>query len=233
LTGRDHVLDLGCGDGALTALLASRVPNGLVLGIDSSPSMIAAASAHARPNLQFKLQDMRELAYDEQFDLAFSNSALHWVKDHGDLLSRILRALKPGGFARFNSPADGNCSTLNRMVKQVMAEPRYAQGFRGFEWPWYMPTAPDYYQLAARLPWADLEVRSENADRCFADAETMVRWIDQPCLVPFLPCVAPADRAAFRAEVIERMIRATRQPDGRCFEHFRRIHVFLRKAPLA
>jgi trans-aconitate 2-methyltransferase len=57
----------------------------------------------------------------------------------------------------------------------------------------------------------------------------MIRWIDQPCLVPFLPYVAPADRAGFRAEVIERMVQATRQPDGRCFELFRRVHVFFRK----
>ena len=58
---------------------------------------------------------------------------------------------------------------------------------------------------------------------------TMIRWIDQPCLVPFLPCVAPADREAFRAEIIERMVQATRQPDGRCFELFRRVHVFFRR----
>ena len=62
-----------------------------------------------------------------------------------------------------------------------------------------------------------------------SSGETMIRWIDQPCLVPFLPFVAPADREAFRAEVIERMVQVTRQPDGRCFELFRRVHVFFRK----
>jgi trans-aconitate 2-methyltransferase len=82
LNGRERILDLGCGDGALTAQLASRVPDGFVLGIDSAPSMIAAASHHARPNLRFELLDMRELNYDEEFDVVFSNSALHWVKDH-------------------------------------------------------------------------------------------------------------------------------------------------------
>jgi trans-aconitate 2-methyltransferase len=47
--------------------------------------------------------------------------------------------------------------------------------------------------------------------------------------VPFLPCVAPSDRKAFRTEVIERMVQATRQHDGQCFELFRRIHVFFRR----
>lgn len=229
LSGCERILDLGCGDGALTAQLASRVPRGEVVGIDSAPSMIAAASRQTRPNLRFELLDMRRLDCEEQFDVVFSNSALHWVKEHHNLLRRVLRALKPGGFARFNSPADGNCSTFNRTVQQVMAQPAYALGFRDFEWPWYMPTPRGYRRLASQLPCRELQVHGEIADRFFPDAGTMIRWIDQPCLVPFLPYVAPADRGSFRAEVIERMVQATRQPDGRCFELFRRIHVFFQK----
>jgi len=86
-----------------------------------------------------------------------------------------------------------------------------------------------HLHLINRFPCRELRVYGEKADRLFPDAETMIRWIDQPCLVPFLPCVAPSDRKAFRAEVIKRMVQATRQPDGRCFELFRRVHVFFRK----
>ncbi len=229
LTGRERILDLGCGDGALTAQLASRVPEGFVVGIDSAPSMIAAASRQTGPNLRFELLDMSQLACEEEFDVVFSNSALHWVKDHENLLRRVCCALKSGGFARFNVPADGNCATFNRTVREVMAQPRYAPGFRDFEWPWYMPTPEDYGRLASRFPVRELQVYGENADRFFPDAETMIRWIDQPCLVPFLPCVAPPDRESFRAEVVERMVQATRQPCGRCFEQFRRVHVFFRR----
>jgi trans-aconitate methyltransferase len=180
-------------------------------------------------HIQFLLQDISQLGYNDEFDVVFSNSALHWVKDHHGLLRRVLRALKPGGYARFNFPADGNCATFNRTVQQVMAQPRYAPGFRAFEWPWYMPGPDDYQRLASQFPCRELRVYGENADRFFPDAETMIRWIDQPCLVPFLPCVAPQDREAFRAAVIERMVQATRQPNGRCFELFRRVHVFFRK----
>jgi trans-aconitate 2-methyltransferase len=229
LTGRERILDLGCGDGALTAELAVRVPEGMVVGIDSSPSMIAAASRVTRPNLRFELLDMSRMNCEEQFDAVFSNSALHWVKDHNDLLRRVLCALKPGGFARFNFPGHGNCATFNDTVRQVMALPNYAPGFRTFDWPWYMPTPDAYYRLTSALPCRDLEVHGENADRFFPDAEAMIRWIDQPCLVPFLPHVAPAERESFRAQVIERMLQATRHADGRCFELFRRVHVFFRK----
>lgn len=66
-------------------------------------------------------------------------------------------------------------------------------------------------------------------NRFFPDTDAMIRWIDQPSLLPFLPCVVAAQWDAFRADVIARMIRETRQEDGRCFETFRRINVFARK----
>jgi trans-aconitate methyltransferase len=141
----------------------------------------------------------------------------------------VFRALRRGGVLRFNFAGDGNCSTFNRVVREVMAGPRYADGFRGFEWPWYMPGMDDYRALASRFEFRELNVWGENADRFFPDTDAMIRWIDQPSLLPFLPCVVAAQRDDFRAEVIARMISETRQGDGRCFETFRRIHVFARK----
>ncbi len=232
LTGDEHVLDLGSGDGALTAQLAGLVPQGLVLGVDFSPSMIEAARHHASPNLQFELLDINQLGYEEMFDAVFSNSTLHWIKDHRNLYIRVFRALKPGGILRFNFAADGNCSTFNRVVQEVMALEPYTAAFRQFEWPWYMPDPNDYRALLNKFPFQELKVWGENADRFFPDAETMIHWIDQPSLVPFLPPLVPAERGSFRGEVVRRMIIATRQSDGRCFETFRRVHIFGRKPSL-
>jgi trans-aconitate methyltransferase len=86
-----------------------------------------------------------------------------------------------------------------------------------------------YRRLASRLRCWELRVYGENADRFFPDAEAMIRWIDQPCLVPFLPHVAPPGREAFRAEVIDQTVQATRQPEDQCFELFRRDHVLFLK----
>src|SRR5664279_2812486 len=97
LKGTERILDLGCGDGAPTAQLASRVAGGFVLGIDSSPSMIAAASQWARTNLRFELREINQIDSQDEFDVLFSNSALHWVKDHRSLFPRLLRALRGGG----------------------------------------------------------------------------------------------------------------------------------------
>ena len=101
LTGTESLLDLGCGDGKITALLAKKLAHGRVLGIDASETMISNAESTflqaEHPNLSFKKMAASFLTFQEEFDLVFSNSALHWIKDHGPLLKGIRRALKPNG----------------------------------------------------------------------------------------------------------------------------------------
>jgi trans-aconitate methyltransferase len=72
-------------------------------------------------------------------------------------------------------------------------------------------------------------VWGENADRYFQDAPEMIKWIDQPSLVPFLAHVPDGMKPRFREYVIKKMIAETQQDDGRCFETFRRINVSARK----
>jgi trans-aconitate methyltransferase len=74
-----------------------------------------------------------------------------------------------------------------------------------------------------------VQVWGENADRFFPDAEALIRWIDQPSLVPFLPWVPEGEKAHFRAGVVHRMLRATLRENGKYFERFRRINVLARK----
>ena len=73
--------------------------------------------------------------------------------------------------------------------------------------------------------FSSVYVEEENADRYFTDTDEMVRWIDQPCIVPFLQCIPAVKKDRFRHDVIQAMIRKTKQPDGTCFEIFRRIKV--------
>ena len=229
LSGTERILDLGCGDGALTAQLAALVPQGSVLGIDASRGMIEAAHAHASGNLSFEVHDINDLDFENKFDIVFSNAALHWIKDHQTLLNNALRALHKGGVLRFNFAGDGNCANFFGVVKEALQLPQFARYFSGFEWPWYMPSIEEYEQLVQRIPFAQARVWGENADRYFANQETMIGWIDQPSLVPFMQLVANEHKEEFRQFVIDRMLRKTRQTDGRCFETFRRINLVARK----
>ena len=229
LRGTERILDLGCGDGALSAQIADLVPNGEVVGIDASRGMIEAARSKVRENLRFVLMDINELNYVEQFDVVFSNATLHWVKDHQRLLRGVVRALVKGGRLRFNFAGEGNCSHFFSVVREAMSAQEFAVHFAGFDWPWYMPSVEKYSALMGASGMDDRRVWGENADRYFPDAKEMIKWIDQPSLVPFLAHVADKDKTTFREYVIKRMIEETRQEDGRCFETFRRINVSAHK----
>ena len=90
--GDERVLDLGCGDGSLTASLAECVLEGFVMGIDSSEGMLDTATEIKRDNLEFKLMDINNFNFNHKFDIIFSNAALHWVHDHGKVLESCYKA---------------------------------------------------------------------------------------------------------------------------------------------
>lgn len=229
LKGNESILDLGCGDGVLTAELAELVPDGHVLGIDGSYGMIEAAGKLSSRNLVFKLQDINSIDYVSEFDLVYSNATLHWIKYHSRLLSKIYQCLKQDGILRINFAADGNCSYLNKVLKDTMRFPEFEKLFVGFEWPWYFPELETYEALVCKFPFREVRVWGENADRYFSDVNSMVKWVDQPSLVPFLEYLPRHDKQNFRNYVVEKMIEITLQKDGRCFETFRRINVLARK----
>ena len=106
-----------------------------------------------------------------------------------------------------------------------MRDKQYAHYFNDFIWPWFMPSKEQYEALIEPIGFSMIEITEENRDRYFSDADEMVKWIDQPSIVPFLTCIPDNMKASFRKEVIQLMLERTKQNDGTCFETFRRINV--------
>jgi len=229
LNGDERILDLGCGDGGLTGKLADVVPNGEVVGIDASQGMLDAARQNVRNNLRFELRDINDLAFESEFDVVFSNAALHWVLDHERLLENVLRSLKTGGVARFNFGADGNCPRYFQVVREAIASPEFARFFQDFQWPYYMPTIDEYRALVEAFAFSEFEVWGEDADRHFPDTDALTGWIDQPSIVPFLANVEPSRKQAFRDTVVSKTADLTRQEGGGHFVAFRRVNLLARK----
>ena len=98
-TGSEAVLDVGSGDGKITAEFARVLPHGFVLGVDSSAEFIAYAAQHypRSAQLHFEQMDARALHIDRKFDLIFSNASLHWVDDHRAFLRGAAAHLHPNG----------------------------------------------------------------------------------------------------------------------------------------
>jgi len=210
-------------------MIADKVLNGNILGIDVSVAMINKANVFKQGNLCFRLLDINDIDFENEFDITISNATLHWVKDHKRLANNCHRALKEGGVIRFNFAGDGNCSRFIKVIKDVMNDKAYNKYFVDFEWPWYMPRVDDYRKILAKSNFREIRIWDENADRYFEDADEMIRWIDQPSLVPFIKKVDDSDKERFRKAVIDEMVSISREEDGRCFETFRRINVYGKK----
>jgi trans-aconitate 2-methyltransferase len=87
----------------------------------------------------------------------------------------------------------------------------------------------EYETLIKQLPFLEVKVWEEVADRYFPDEETLIKWIDQPSIVPFLEAIPASKKQGFRDYVVEKMLEDTLQADGRYFETFRRINVSAKK----
>ncbi len=120
-----EVVDLGCGPGQLTALLARRWPGAHVCGLDSSPEMIERARAHASDSVEFVVGDLREWRATAAVDVIISNAALQWVPQHRALLPRLVEALRPDGWLGLQVP--GNFAEPSHALLQTLAaDPRFA-----------------------------------------------------------------------------------------------------------
>ncbi|MDD2467695.1 MAG: methyltransferase domain-containing protein [Desulfobulbus sp.] len=229
IKGTELILDIGCGDGRVTQKIALRVPDGEVLGIDASNSMIAAAKKYESANLRFKVISVNELSFHEHFDVVFSHAALHWIRDHDLLLKKIYKSLRSGGYARLNFAADGASPTLIQVIKTTMGNPSYAKYFSNFLWPWYMPSSIEYKKILSRSPFQDAEVLEEHKERLFPSADSLIKWIDQPCLAPFLAVITEKDKQGFRDSIIDQMLQKTKQATGGFLEQFCRLDILTRK----
>lgn len=228
--GNEAILDLGCGDGVLTAQLADLVPGGHVVGIDASAGMIEEAKKRSRDNLTFLQMDINDIDFPESFDLIYSNAALHWIKDHRRLLVYCRKALKNGGTLKWSFAGQGNCANMGKALRTAISSNRFKLLFEGFQWPWYMPSVEEYRALSDGNGYSEFEITLENADRFFPNETEMIKWIDQPSIVPFLAYIEDDnDKKIFRDTVVELMVRKCRRADGRCFETFRRLKVNGRK----
>ncbi|GAA1655537.1 trans-aconitate 2-methyltransferase [Georgenia ruanii] len=127
------VVDLGCGPGNLTSLLARRWPGAEVMGVDSSPDMVAAARAGGS-GVQVELGDLRTWEPPAPVDVLVSNAALQWVPGHLELLPRLVGHLAPGGWFAFQVP--GNfAEPSHEIYRQMGAEEPYVDHVRGVAEP--------------------------------------------------------------------------------------------------
>ncbi len=166
LDGGERILDVGCGNGKITAEIAARVPRGAVLGVDPSRDMIAFATQHHvsadQPNLRFAVADVRSLRFEPEFDLVVSFNALHWVPEQERALRSIRRALKPGGQTLLRFVPGGPRKSLEDVIEEVRASAHWAHYFPDFRKPYLHLTPESYEHLAGECGLRVVRMHAED-----------------------------------------------------------------------
>lgn len=217
LRGDEAVLDLGCGDGKVTAEIAARVPQGSVLGVDRSEGMIDFARssfpAEAFPNLRFRTADARALPFAGEFTVVFSNAALHWVRDHRPVLHGIARSLKPGGRTLLQMGGQGNAAGVLSVLDELTASSPWREHFDAFSCPYGFHSPADYRIWLEEAGLEPRRVELIPKDMIHAGSDGLAGWIRTTWL-PYTERVPEADRDAFVAEVVRRYVERF-PPDAR------------------
>jgi trans-aconitate methyltransferase len=216
LKGNERVLDIGCGDGEITAAIALRVPRGSAVGIDSSKEMIDLAGrrfpSEYYPNVAFLLKDAEALDFREEFDAVFSNACLHWVIDHRPVLVGIRRCLKPYGRVLLQMGGKGNATTVLEAIDAVLRMPRWAKYFNGFVFPYAFYGPDDYRPWLEALGLSIGRIELLTKDMVHGGSDGFAAWLRTTWL-PYTERVPGSLREEFIREIVAAHARI-RPPDA-------------------
>jgi trans-aconitate 2-methyltransferase len=219
-----RVVDLGCGAGNLTVLLAHRWPQAQVAGIDSSPEMIAAAPAGE--GVDFSVGDISTWSTGHPVDVLLSNAALQWVPDHLDLLPRLVGALAPRGWLTFQVP--GNFDQPSHTIRrELAAEAPYAEHTGDVAVP--DAHGAERYLHALRGLGCEVDAWETTYLHVLHGEDPVFTWVSGTGARPTLQSLPDDLRPRFEEEFRRRLREAYPERDGAVVLPFRRVFVVARR----
>lgn len=220
-----RIVDLGCGNGASTAILLARWPNASHLGLDGSPAMLAEARK-TLPSATFAEGDLQSWVASERFDLVFSNAALQWTDGHERLLPRLMGSVAPGGALAVQMPRNFDAPSHRLMAETARGGP-WRDKLVAVAAARVEPVAsPETYARLLSPLAARLDIWETTYLMRLAGENPVVEWTRATGLRPFLDALEGAERDAFLAEYSRRIAAAyPREADGTTLFPFRRIFI--------
>lgn len=213
-----RVVDLGCGTGELTRRLADALAESDVLGIDSSPEMLARTEEFVRPCLRFQLLDIEDL--DGEWDLIFSNAALQWVGDHRALIPRLFSFLRSGGQLVAQVPSNFTHPT-HKLIDELAGEASFREALSNRFRRWPVLSIEEYAELLHAEGGTEITAFEKVYPHVLPDADALADWMSGTALVPYFERLSDELREEFmeryRARLHERF------PSRPVFYGFRRI----------
>lgn len=223
----ERILDLGCGTGHLTSLIAAAGAS--VVGVDKSSKMIESARK-SYPDLKFFESDATGLDFDSEFDAVFSNATIHWIKDQQALASMIWRALRPGGRFVAEFGGKGNLRAVREALKRAMSDAGH-EVRDGGALDRYYPSIGEYATLLERAGFRvthavhfERPTKLENGERGLSD--WLATFADN-----VLEGLTPVERESVVRDV-ESQLRGELFRDESWFADYRRIRIVALKGQL-
>jgi trans-aconitate 2-methyltransferase len=212
-----RVVDLGAGTGELTARLADTLPGSEVLGVDTSPEMLARARALERPGLRFEEGDLSSVG--GTWDLVFSHAAIQWVPDHPRLVPHLFGMAAPGGQIAVQLPSNHD-HISHQLIRSTAAEEPFRSALDGWSRKSPVLTIEDYAALLYRSGATDITVLEKVYPHVLEDADAVADWTSGTALVPYMERLPEGLRDPFMERYREQLRAA--MPGSPVFYGFRR-----------
>ena len=193
-----HVVDVGCGQGHLTATMAGRWPGAVVEGFDSSPEMIADAASVA--GVTFSVADARDWQPGADVDVIVSNAALQWIPDHQSIMARWASSLPIGGWLAVQMPGNFD-SPSHVLMRRLAGEPRWAPKLADVVRHADTVGTPESYAPVLLDAGLHADVWETTYLHVLDGDDPVLEWIRGTGLRPILAALSPADAEAYAAEL--------------------------------
>lgn len=192
-----EVIDLGCGTGELTAMLAEKLTDARVLGVDSSAEMLAEAGPFRTEQLTFEQGTIEsQVKSGKKWDLVFSNAAIQWVDNHKQLFPDILNLVKPGGQVAIQMPCQ-NENLLNRILRQLAAEEPYHSLLHSWNRSSPVLSMDDYAQILFAHGGKEITVYQKVYPLIAQSYDDLYDFISGSALIPYFERLGGAVKAQF------------------------------------
>lgn len=216
-----EVIDLGCGTGEMTKMLAEKLPSSSVLGIDSSPEMLSDTAGLSGNNLRFECITIQEqLMTGKQWDIVFSNAALQWVTDHETIFPKLLSAVKPGGQLVVQMPAQHH-NIANRLIATLAAEEPFASVLKGWTRPSSVLDLDEYAKIFFTGGCANMNLYEKIYPLVLKDTDALMEWLQGSTLIPYAERMTGIIWSSFLTEFKKRLHQSF--PASPLFYPFRRM----------
>lgn len=218
------IVDLGCGPGNSTRVLRDRWPDATVLGLDSSPDMVAAAR-EGHPDQEWTLGDIGAWSSEEPFDIVFSNAALQWVPDHARVVPHLFKHAASGGALAFQIPSR-DYSPVQALIDEIAGDAGWASWMADARSALTIEEPCVYYDLLAPLA-RSIDMWETIYHQVMKSPAAIVEWISSTGLRPYLEALDSDEERHHFASLLQERVSASYPPrsDGMVLFPFRRVFV--------